>query len=290
MLMKVLKWTAIAVGALIGLAVVLALSLQVMSISRERRQYAIAPEKLVLHATPDRTRGEHLAQIGCVGCHGVDLGGQEMVNNALMGTIWSRNLTRGDGGIGASFKTADFVRAIRFGVHEDGRSVLIMPTNAFEHFSDSDLASIIAYVDSVPRVDRTTPGPRIGPLARVLSVLTPFPLYSAEHVEANATHTMPPPDDTLAYGTYLAAVGGCTECHGSTLANGGNGPNITMGGPLRSWTEADFVRAIREGKRPDSTAISEAMPWKDFRKMTDAELHALWIYINSMPSLASKPK
>ena len=88
-----------------------------------------------------------------------------------------------------------------------------------------------------------------------------FPIASESHVK-------PPATDTVAYGGYLADAGGCHECHGSTLANGAVGPNITMGGKLAGWSETDFVRAIREGKRPDGSSISEKMPWKDFRNFT----------------------
>ena len=50
-----------------------------------------------------------------------------------------------------------------------------MPSDAFTHFSDADLAAIIAYVKSVPPVDQATAPPRIGPVMRVLSVM--FPIF-----------------------------------------------------------------------------------------------------------------
>jgi hypothetical protein len=33
---------------------------------------------------------------------------------------------------------------------------------------------------------------------------------------------------------------------------------------LKSWTEVDFMRSLREGVRKDGTAISEMMPWKAY--------------------------
>jgi hypothetical protein len=61
--------------------------------------------------------------------------------------------------------------------------------------------------------------------------------------------------------------------------------NLTTAG-IGNWTEADFVRALREGTRPDGTVINEFMPWKAFRGMTDAELHAIWLYLRSVPARA----
>jgi hypothetical protein len=58
--------------------------------------------------------------------------------------------------------------------------------------------------------------------------------------------------------------------------------NLTPAG-IGAWTEADFVRALREGKRPDGSPLNEFMPWKVFRGMTDAEYHALWLYLRSVP-------
>ena len=40
------------------------------------------------------------------------------------------------------------------------------------------------------------------------------------------------------------------------------------------------MRAMREGRRPDGTAINPAqMPWRNFSRMTDLELHAIWLYL-----------
>ena len=42
--------------------------------------------------------------------------------------------------------------------------------------------------------------------------------------------------------------------------------NLTPGGPLARWTEADFVRALRTGRRPDGTAIRPPMPLAEIAK------------------------
>jgi hypothetical protein len=62
--------------------------------------------------------------------------------------------------------------------------------------------------------------------------------------------------------------------------------NLTPGG-LVSWTHDDFRRAIREGKRPDGSVLNEFMPWQTFAKLTDLEVEAIWLYLRSVPALAS---
>jgi hypothetical protein len=59
---------------------------------------------------------------------------------------------------------------------------------------------------------------------------------------------------------------------------------------IGAWTEADFVRAMRVGKRPDGSAINTFMPWEIFRGMTDDELNAIWLYLRSVPPRAFAQK
>jgi Cytochrome C oxidase, cbb3-type, subunit III len=99
------------------------------------------------------------------------------------------------------------------------------------------------------------------------------------------------------FGRYLADVSGCHGCHGFGLSGGRvAGPddlplasNLTPAG-LGTWSEADFVRAIREGRWPDGTAINEFMPWRSYCSMSDDELRALWAYLRSVPPRASGGK
>ncbi|PSR53293.1 hypothetical protein AHMF7605_06985 [Adhaeribacter arboris] len=50
-----------------------------------------------------------------------------------------------------------------------------------------------------------------------------------------------------------------------------------------TWQESDLKRVLREGKRPDGTSSSDFMPWKLIGKMTGEEIHALWLYLKSVP-------
>ena len=54
---------------------------------------------------------------------------------------------------------------------------------------------------------------------------------------------------------------------------------------FKSWSESDFIRALREGKRKDGTAINRMMPWRAYGQMTDTELKAVWAYLQTVPAV-----
>jgi mono/diheme cytochrome c family protein len=101
-------------------------------------------------------------------------------------------------------------------------------------------------------------------------------------------------------GEYLAQAGGCLGCHtekkeGAVPFAGGRalhtpfgtfyGPNLTphpVSG-LGKWSEADFVRAMREGVRPDGAHYFPAFPYPSFTRITDADLRDLWAYLRALP-------
>ena len=93
----------------------------------------------------------------------------------------------------------------------------------------------------------------------------------------------------MEYGKYLANT--CTSCHGSNF-NGqllswaeSLAPNLTPGGELKGWSEADFTATLRTGVTPGGHQLKDAMPWEYFGQMTDDEMKAVWMYLQSLPAL-----
>jgi hypothetical protein len=76
---------------------------------------------------------------------------------------------------------------------------------------------------------------------------------------------------------------------GGTLAGDPDMPVVANLTPhftgLKSWSEEDFIRALREGKRKDGTEISKMMPWQAYGQMSDTELKAVWAYLQTVPPL-----
>jgi mono/diheme cytochrome c family protein len=104
-------------------------------------------------------------------------------------------------------------------------------------------------------------------------------------------------------GAYLAKAAGCVGCHTETKKDatpyaGGRalktpfgvfyGPNITPhpAAGVGKWSEADFVRAMRLGVRPDGAHYFPAFPYPSFTRIIDADLRDLWAYLRTLPPSA----
>jgi mono/diheme cytochrome c family protein len=293
---RLLTWTfrfvillLLLVAALVGY--VYYASGQVMA-----KTYAVNVPALTIPTDPaSLARGKYLVETvsQCVQCHDKDLGGKVVVDSVPMGRLVSANLTRGRGGIGGSYSDQDFVRALLHGVRADGRSVTFMPAADFR-FSAADAGAVIAYIKSVPPVDRELPPLTIGPMARALGLFTDFPLAPAMRIN-HETVTFEQPGsaaDPAAEGKYIMASAGCYGCHGPELVGGGGPPpgaaNITPVG-IGPWSERDFLTALREHKRPDGTTIEEAMP-RGYGQMADEDLHKIFSYLKTVPARGIKSK
>ena len=92
----------------------------------------------------------------------------------------------------------------------------------------------------------------------------------------------------------MASAVTCTGCHGDTLSGGyipgipPEGPeplNITPGGELVGWSEADFIESLRSGVTPGGRQLdNKYMPWKIIGQMTDVEVKAVWAYLQTLPA------
>ena len=294
---RALKWAGIVLGGLVGLVVLAAVGIYVFAEVRLNRAYATPPLSLSVPTDSAAVaRGRHWASVHCLGCHGEDLGGKVVFEDASLGRISGGNLTSGKGGVGKAYSDADWARAIRGGVRSDGKPLAIMPSKDLFYLSDGDLADIIAYVKSIPPVDREMGKRALTPLAHVLFVAGAFgDMLAAEAIDHSATRPDAPSSGvSVAYGAYLAQTGGCRGCHGAELSGGKSaepgappGPNLTPAGGLASWSEGDFVTAMHTGVRPQRGQMSDFMPWKYMGRMSDGELKALWLYLKSVPAKAS---
>jgi mono/diheme cytochrome c family protein len=257
------------------------------------RHFTVPAHPIALHSdSATLATGKRLATVrGCRDCHGANLGGTVMFDDPVVGRLAAPNLTLG--GRGAVLDTLDWERAIRHGVRRDGTPLRVMPAAEFTTMADDEIAAIVSYIRSVPPMTATQPAPRVGPLIRVLYLAGQVKLLPAEEIDHATTHASHvEPEPTAKYGRYLAS--GCTGCHGPTFSGGkipGGPPgwkpaaNITPAG-IGRYTEADFMRVLREGKRPDGSPVDSLMPWRLTKSMTDIELKAVYAYLRTVPPKA----
>ena len=275
------KWLFGLAASMLALASLLLVVGALAGYWRLNRSYDNPIHAIVVEATPERlTRGEWFHPY-CSGCHaeeqGAALTGQDFLGEDAppIGVFHAPNLTPVHLG---DWTDGEIVRAIREGVHRDGRSLLIMPSGQLRHLSDEDVYSIVAYLRSLPPQGEATPPNNLNVLGAIMVV--PAPFFEAQPPLSGPV-IAPAPGPTAAYGAYLSSFT-CEICHG---ADGLGDPDFAspplIGIPL-AWNERAFIDFMRTGIRPDGSSVdAERMPWKDMSAFLgdDDELRAIYAHM-----------
>lgn len=105
-------------------------------------------------------------------------------------------------------------------------------------------------------------------------------------------------------GEYVAVLGDCAACHtapgGKPYAGG-----LPLGSPIGkiystnitpdretgigSYSFEDFERAVRHGVRQDGKTLYPAMPYPDFARISDQDMHSLYAYFTSSVTPVNAP-
>lgn len=100
-------------------------------------------------------------------------------------------------------------------------------------------------------------------------------------------------DPSVQHGEYLARAGDCISCHTrpgglpfagglamqtpfGTIISTNITPDATRG--IGGYTQADFTRALRQGRAQDGHYLYPAMPYNHFAKLSDSDLQDLYAY------------
>ena len=264
--------------------------------ARMAKTYSVTVPPLEVKSDPELLeRGRYLTThvVICAGCHGKNLGGEAMSDDLIFGRLYGANLTSGRGGIASRYSDADFVRVFLHGVRKDGRSVVFMPSQEIK-LTARDAAAIITYIRSLPPVDGVVPEPKMGVIASVLGATGKLPLLPAELIDHDHVGFAPPDTSTdpATSGAHVVATAGCAGCHTPTFEGGGGPPpgaaNITPVG-IGTWTEKDFVTALRTHKRPDGSTIADTMPL-GLGGMADEDLSKVFAFLKTLPPKGEKTK
>jgi mono/diheme cytochrome c family protein len=259
------------------------------------------------------TRGKYVfAATGGCGCHTekdrpVNSGGRKY--DGAWGTVYSTNITP-DRQTGIGTWTDDqIITAIRLGRRPNGeRLVPVHPYLAFNGMAEEDLRAVVAYLRSLPPVNRANQPKKLIPLFE--SVLLPAWLAAFAPRE-----TPPPtaPTSGLARGEYLVrAVGHCGECHtprGLTQASdntrflGGTAkgpegdpvPNITPDKDTGlSWSADEIAEYLGSGNKPDGDVAGGLMDEMiqgttgGYKDLTKEDRLAIARYLKSVPAVRNK--
>lgn len=277
----------VLLGGLIGLIVVAFGAAYASTSSKLGRHIKVDPALLTAAApTPDKVaQGKAIANaLGCMHCHTDNLSGKYQLETGMLGSIYSTNLTSGGG---RTRSVADWALAVRHGLRPDGTALVGMPTQAYADMSDEDLGAIIAYMNSLPAVNKRWPDRHLNPMGNLI-----IGIGMADIAGVSMSHDVKPihlqPGVSVERGKYRSKL--CTICHATDFGGlppgmaGAAGPNLSKSGEPGTWTEADFVRTIRTGVNPAGRKINRMiMPWDTFRDFSDDDLKSIWAYIQTMP-------
>ena len=291
------KFLLILLIGFLGVAILLGLVLYGLGWYRQNRTYQTTPQSLILPADPaSLAEGQRIFRYrGCEACHGEDLEGLVYLDNPAIGQVITPNLTTGVGGIGQERSDLDLIRAIRHGVGPDGKALLFMPSTEFYYLSDRDLATILAYIRSVPPVENQPAPSQLSPTGfAVMNLTREITFLPAELIpHQDPPPAAPEPSLSVEYGHYLALS--CPVCHGMNLSGGempGFPPewpaagNLTSGTGSRmpSWGEEGFIDILRDGEKHGRSIHPDYMPWTSYRYMSDLELGAVYRYLDDLPA------
>ena len=258
-------------------------------------------------------RGEYIVRsvAVCGHCHAADpadpdgpLSGGLAFRNWRLGTVRAANLTPDPvTGLGA-WTAAEIVRAVRNGVDNDDRVLApVMPYAWLSGMSERDALAVARYLGTLQPV-RNTVRQDHNLIYAIGDLLFLDPARSLRPIA-------PARAATAGYGEYLALhVALCADCHtrrhglrnehdmewlfaGNADPPAGfpaNPSNITPENStgIGAWDEEDFLRTLRTGVTPDGRELHPFMPWRQYGRMTDDDLRAIYRYLRTVRPIVNR--
>jgi mono/diheme cytochrome c family protein len=286
----------------------------------------VAPSSIRVDMSPERIqRGEYVftTLCACDGCHSerdfTRMGGPVVVSGRgkgmvmpfqdLPGRVVASNITPDqESGIGA-WTDGEKIRAIREGIGRDGRALFPeMPYESYRLMADDDVQALVAYMNSLPPVRNPLPKTEIAFPQSMLMKSIPTPV----------TFPVPSPDagGGEIYGQYVAAMGGCEDCHtpasgfqkDTTLLFAGGRLFVTPYGTVASanitpdeetgigkWGMMQFLERLDQfrqigpkGAPPATPEQFTIMPWAGYPRLKDEDMEALFLFIKTRPARSHK--
>lgn len=282
-----------------------------------------APE-LQIEITPDKIeRGKYLANhvMLCMDCHstrdwnsysgpmvpGTEGKGGEVFDQTLgfPGKYIAPNITPYNL---KNWSDGEIFRAITSGVSKDGRALFsIMPHHNYGQLDRNDIEAVIAYIRTLnPIENKTETSTSDFPMNFIINTIPKKPSFTQ----------IPNQDDKLSYGKYMITASGCMDCHtkqdngkfvgelyaggfefrgadGSVVRSSNLTPDKTTG--LANWTTEQFINRFKV--YADSSYVNPKvnrgdfqtpMPWTMYSGMSNADLEAIFIYLQSLAPVYNK--
>ncbi len=226
------------------------------------------------------------------------------------GVVAAQNITQDPtDGLG-KWTDGEILRAMREGVDRNGNALFpMMPYEHLRNMSDDDAKSVVVYLRTLKPLPNHVPDKKLDFPVNVIVKFIPKPLSGP----------VPPPDHTnsVAYGKYLATIGGCYECHtphdahNALIASQAFSGGWQMAGPwgrnftanltpdsdnyMGHATKAEFIGRFRAFAGMTAATApacppgrNTVMPWIAFSGMKDEDLGAIYDYLKTLPPVHKK--
>ncbi|HUP06551.1 MAG TPA: c-type cytochrome [Caldimonas sp.] len=266
---------------------------------------ARADEAGALDTASQVERGRYLARAGdCESCHTAPGGKPYAGGRAIatgFGTVVAPNITPDrETGIGG-WSADTFYRAMHEGLDDEGHHLYpAFPYPWFTRVTRADVLAIKAYLDTVPAVRQEDQPPHLAWWAtRPL-----LGAWNAINFDAGEYKADPRRSAAWNRGAYLVeGLGHCSACHGAKGPLGGvhehrpfEGSRTpdgwyapSLGGSTREglgrWSVDDIVEYLKTGSNARTAPAGEMREVVEdsTRWLTDADLHAVAVYLKSLP-------
>lgn len=271
-----------------------------------------------VHASPRQPTGAALVEKGrylatasdCVACHSAP-GGRPYAGGLAFtlpfGAIYSSNITPDrQHGIGA-WTDAEFVRAMRHGIDNQGRELYpAFPYTAYANMSTDDVLAIRAYLNTLEPVAQPVQANKLSFPFNQRYLMRGWKLINARQ---HSWEPDPKQSPEWNRGAYLVeGAGHCAECHtprnllyglkrsqayAGATTQGWKAYNITSDREtgMGSWSVEEIATYLGNGHAPGRGAASGSMAEAvslSLRHLTPADLRAMAVYLHSLPPKQSE--
>jgi cytochrome c553 len=272
---RIAKWLGIGLLGLLVLALALVFGLSELAMRRAlqpRAETLATPTAAMLADAPRQAR-----VLGCVGCHGIGLRGHLLEDIPNVARVHAPNVPAA----AARMSDRQLAQAIRQGIGPDGRALWVMPSAMYANLDDAELAALIAWIRTLPRLPGEEEGMEIRALGRVGIALGAY--HNSPHFVATYPNK-PPLDVGLAFAPGRRIVmRACTHCHGADVGGqkmegGAQTPDLSA---AAGYDLAQFTTLLRTGRPPDGRdlGLMARVARSDLAYLTDAEIEAVHAYL-----------
>lgn len=224
--------------------------------------------------------GRLAAVLGCTGCHGPAMTGNDWSAPGFA-RMTTSNLTRA----APRYTDAELGHAINGGVRFDGSELWDMPSYLFTSLKPAEMAAVIAFLRSRPATGVDHPRPVFEAKAKAEMAAG---IYRSSRAEVARRGKEAPPDLGAAFarGRHIVRAT-CAECHGLDLRGGTPEPGAVARPDLRiaaGYDSAQFKQLLQAGipiGGRDIGLMGQVARGR-YKQFTDSEREAVLAYLHKL--------